>query len=91
MLESLKKLEFKESPFSSDDFLLFRSVGNINKYNRKETIILPETPYRYIYMLCKGMVKIYRLSKRGKEKIIRILKPYDIFGEHTMLGGNLSA
>ncbi len=90
-MEALQKLEIKDSLFTPQDFLKFRSIGNINKYRKKETIILPESPYRYIYMICKGMVKVYRLSKRGKEKIIRILKMYDMFGEYAVLGNCMSS
>ena len=71
--------------FNQDDFIKFRSIGNIHKYKRKEIILLPETPYRYIYMLCKGTVKVYRLSRKGKETILRILRPYDLFGERALL------
>jgi CRP-like cAMP-binding protein len=37
-------------------------------------------------MLNKGKVKVYRISRRGKETIIRILQPYDMFGEYAVLG-----
>ena len=71
--------------FTYDDFLQFRSIGNLNKYSKKETILLPESPYRFVYMISKGIVKVYRLSKKGRETIIRILKPYEIFGENAVI------
>lgn len=85
-MQNLSEIEFKPSVFSADDFLKLRSIGNLNKYRKHETIFFPESPYRFIYMLNKGKVKVYRISRRGKETIIRILQPYDMFGEYAVLG-----
>ncbi|MBN2135318.1 MAG: Crp/Fnr family transcriptional regulator [Acidobacteria bacterium] len=90
MLSNYQSFEYVPSVFTLEDFHSLRSIGNINKYKKRETILLPESPYRYIYMLCQGVVKVYRLSKRGKEKIVRLLKPYDIFGEYALLGEGIS-
>jgi len=85
-VQNLTDIEFKPSVFTADDFLKLRSIGNLNKYRKHETIFFPESPYRFIYMLNKGKVKVYRISRRGKETIIRILQPYDTFGEYAVLG-----
>lgn len=85
-MQNLTDIEFKPSVFTADDFLKLRSIGNLNKYRKHETIFFPESPYRFIYMLNKGKVKVYRISRRGKETIIRILQPYDTFGEYAVLG-----
>lgn len=85
-MQNLTDIEFKPSVFTADDFLKLRSIGNLNKYRKHETIFFPESPYRFIYMLNKGKVKVYRISRRGKETIIRILQPYDMFGEYAVLG-----
>jgi len=85
-VQNLTDIEFKPSVFTADDFLKLRSIGNLNKYRKHETIFFPESPYRFIYMLNKGKVKVYRISRRGKETIIRILQPYDMFGEYAVLG-----
>ena len=85
-MQGLSEIEFKPSVFSAHDFIKLRSIGNLNKYRKHETIFFPESPYRFVYMLNRGKVKVYRISKRGKETIIRILQPYDIFGEYAVLG-----
>jgi CRP/FNR family transcriptional regulator len=85
-VQYLTDIEFKPSVFTADDFLKLRSIGNINKYRKHETIFFPESPYRFIYVLNRGKVKVYRISRRGKETIIRILQPYDLFGEYAVLG-----
>jgi CRP-like cAMP-binding protein len=85
-VQYLTDIEFKPSVFTAEDFLKLRSIGNINKYRKHETIFFPESPYRFIYVLNKGRVKVYRISRRGKETIIRILQPYDLFGEYAVLG-----
>lgn len=85
-MQYLTDIEFKPSVFTADDFLKLRSIGNLNKYRKHETIFFPESPYRFIYVLNRGRVKVYRISRRGKETIIRILQPYDLFGEYAVLG-----
>jgi CRP-like cAMP-binding protein len=85
-VQNLSEIEFKPSVFGANDFIKLRSIGNLNKYRKHETIFFPESPYRFIYMLNRGKVKVNRISKRGKETIIRILQPYDMFGEYAILG-----
>lgn len=43
----------------------------------------------YIYLIREGTVKLYRLSGDGRESIVSVLGPGDVFGEF-LLGENLS-
>ncbi|RMD91732.1 MAG: Crp/Fnr family transcriptional regulator [Calditrichaeota bacterium] len=48
---------------------------------KRGVIYFPELQTQNIYFLCKGHVKIVRLSPEGQETILEIIGPGDIFGE----------
>ncbi len=50
-----------------------------------EPIYLPGDPADSIYLLKKGRVRISRLSPEGKQIILSILEPGDIFGEVALI------
>ncbi|MGE3726312.1 MAG: Crp/Fnr family transcriptional regulator [Candidatus Sericytochromatia bacterium] len=50
-----------------------------------EPIYLPGDPADSIYLLKKGRVRISRLSAEGKQIILSILEPGDIFGEVALI------
>lgn len=59
------------------------SMSNVNK---NEIIYFAEDPSNSIFLLKEGNVKLTRVSEDGKEAIISILKPGEIFGELIITG-----
>lgn len=51
----------------------------------KEVVYLSDDPANHIYILKKGKVKISRLSDDGKEVILGILRPGEVFGELSII------
>lgn len=49
-------------------------------YEKNETIHLDGDASHYMWMLLRGKVRIYKEGIGQRQQIIRLLKPYDIFG-----------
>lgn len=56
-------------------------LSTMKSYCKKEIIYLPENACDKIFFLKKGKVKISRYSKDGKEMILFLLSPGELFGE----------
>ena len=52
----------------------------IVRYAKNEVIHLDGDESAYVWMLLKGKVRIYKEGIGQRKQIIRLLKPYDIFG-----------
>ena len=58
---------------------LVRNVELVH-YSKNETIHLEGDESTYMWMLLSGKVRIYKEGIGQRQQIIRLLKPYDIFG-----------
>lgn len=54
--------------------------------SRKEVLYFPAEPCENIYILKEGKVKISRCSCEGKEIILNIIRPGELFGELVITG-----
>jgi len=50
------------------------------RYSKNEIIHHDGDPSEYVWMLLQGKVRIYKEGIGQRQQIIRLLKPYDIFG-----------
>lgn len=57
-------------------------------YEKKQIIYLPEDSSENILFLKKGKIKISKYSEEGKEMILSILGPGQIFGELSIIENN---
>jgi CRP-like cAMP-binding protein len=57
------------------------------EYNKGETIFSEGEDGIGFYVVCQGMVKIYKVSLEGKEHILHIFGPGEIFGEVPVFTG----
>lgn len=53
---------------------------------RKEVLYFPSDSSESVYILKEGKVKIYRQSSDGKEVILNIIRPGELFGELGIAG-----
>lgn len=51
---------------------------------KNEPVFFPADPRKYIFFLKKGLVKISRYSDDGRELILDIIGPGEVFGQLTM-------
>jgi CRP/FNR family transcriptional regulator len=49
-------------------------------------IFLPDEPSNHVYLLKEGAIKIARLDESGRETIVELIAPGEIFGEMSLLG-----
>jgi len=59
---------------------------SMNNIKRNQIIYFADEPSNSIFLLKEGQVKLSRVSEDGREAIIAILKPGEIFGELAITG-----
>ena len=88
-LEKCESNSFKNFPFfnelKKDDIEYLNSIAFNRKYSKKQIIYSPVISTGSIYFCKKGRIKISILSKDGREKIISLVNPGEIFGETFFL------
>ncbi len=57
------------------------------KFRKKETIFSEGEPPEWFYLVLSGKVKITKLSHDGKEIILEVISPTDIFGGVAVIRG----
>ncbi len=60
---------------------------HLRQYERGEILFLEGDPCEGMYLLLSGSAKIYRLSTKGKQLIIRVLHPGETFAEVPAFDG----
>lgn len=63
-------------------------IVKTKEYGADAAIFFQDEPSDSLYMLLKGSVKVTQRSTEGREKILDILGPGEIFGELAMLDGH---
>ena len=56
-------------------------------FGKGQIIFLEGDKGQGFFVVCLGFVKIYKISPEGKEKILRLVKPHDIFGPVPVFSG----
>lgn len=56
-------------------------------FGKGQIIFLEGDKGKGFFVVCLGLVKIYKISPEGKEKILRLVKPHDIFGPVPVFSG----
>lgn len=81
MDKSLFKKVYFFSGLNDDELEKLNNISRIKKYNKGDNIFFDTEPYIGFYFVLKGMVKIYKISKDGKEHILHIISPFNTFAE----------
>lgn len=68
---------------SAEDNQKFVAYFKKNLFNKKQHIEFPGSGQDYIYMVRSGRVKVSYLSPEGKEIIVTILHPGDVYSLHS--------
>ena len=63
------------------------ACANIKKVNAGTTIFLKDDPGTGLFALSEGVVKISVPSKDGREAVLNLVYPGEIFGEIALLDG----
>ena len=75
---------FSEMSPEEMEWLAHRSV--MCTFVKGAVIFLPDEPSDHAYLLKEGAIKIARLDENGRETILELIAPGEIFGEMSLLG-----
>ncbi len=84
--KNLKKIELFKN-LSDEELKELESYLVTTAYKRKENIFFEGSPPEWFYIVSKGKVKITKMSHEGKEIILEIIAPTDIFGGVAVIRG----
>jgi len=76
----LKKV-FIFSELGEDDLENITKFSRLKSLNKGDMIFFDTEPYLGFYLVIEGMVKIYKISKDGREHIMHIVDKYNTFAE----------
>jgi len=79
-ISALKNV-FIFSELSTDELELLRKFSRIKTYNKGDIIFFDTEPYLGFYVVLEGMVKIYKISKDGREHIIHLVDKFNTCAE----------
>ena len=69
------------SELSADDLEVIRKFSRFKTYNKGDMIFFDTEPYLGFYVVIEGMVKIYKISKDGREHIIHLVDKFNTCAE----------
>lgn len=61
-----------------------KEFSSLKRYSKGEIIFFDTEPYTGIYGILEGVVKIFKISKEGREHLIHLEHPGSTFGEVPM-------
>lgn len=78
--ENLKKV-YIFSGLSEDEIDMLSKIVRQKTFNKGDIIFFDTEPYLGFYITVTGLVKIYKISKDGKEHILHLISPFNTFAE----------
>ncbi len=60
---------------------------SVRRYERGETVFYEGSAVLAIYLVCTGLLKLYKTGRRREQLVIRLLGPGDITGYRALLAG----
>jgi CRP/FNR family transcriptional regulator len=72
---------------SKDQLVALSNIAVEKNFIKGKTIFLEGNEGRGFFIVCSGLVKIYKTSTEGKEKILEVIKPYEIFAPVPVFSG----
>jgi CRP-like cAMP-binding protein len=85
-IKDLKKIELFKN-LSDEELKELEPYLVTSTYKKKKEIFSEGEPPEWFFILSKGKVKITKLSHEGKEIILEIISPTDIFGGVAVIRG----
>ncbi|MHB8580397.1 MAG: Crp/Fnr family transcriptional regulator [Ignavibacteriaceae bacterium] len=91
MIEQSSKITLKEVPLFSelsvDDFRQITALSNLIKVKKNDFIFHEGDEFKGLFIVLKGSVKIYKISREGKEYILHFINPPNVFGDVPLFTG----
>ncbi len=67
-----------------DDLEKVKSFVSIKKFNKGDIVFFDSEMFRGPYVVLEGAVKIYKVSKEGREQILHLIHPFNSFADVPM-------
>jgi len=83
-MKNIKKIELFKN-LSEEELKELEPYLVQTAYKKKDDIFNEGDPPEWFYIVSKGKVKVTKLSHEGKEIILEIISPFDIFGGVAVL------
>jgi CRP-like cAMP-binding protein len=83
-MKNIKKIELFKN-LSEEELKELEPYLVQTAYKKKDDIFTEGDPPEWFFIVSKGKVKVTKLSHEGKEIILEIISPYDIFGGVAVL------
>ncbi len=77
---------FKGLP--EEDLKRLAEIALPKRYEKGAVIFSAGEEARGFYLVAEGLVKIYRLSSRGRQQILHVLGPGEVFAEAALFSGS---
>ncbi|MCB0746591.1 MAG: Crp/Fnr family transcriptional regulator [Ignavibacteriae bacterium] len=76
------------SELSIEQLRKLTSISEIKKISSHSIIFMEGDFYKGFYVQLKGSIKIYKTSVDGKEAVVHIIKPFNVFADIPLFEGN---
>lgn len=91
MIDKYPKLTLKDIPLLSElnveDFRQITALSKLIRVQKNDFIFHEGDEFKGLYIVLKGAVKIFKISKEGKEFILHFITPPNIFGDVPLFTG----
>ncbi|MCA9080353.1 MAG: Crp/Fnr family transcriptional regulator [Planctomycetaceae bacterium] len=67
---------------------LLENQARVKTFPRNSTIYLPQDLANHVYLLLEGRVRLVSITPEGKQAILALFEPGDLFGELSLVGEN---
>lgn len=75
------------SELSDSDINALEKVVVSKEFRKNEYIFQEGDKASHLYLAVSGRVKVFKLSLEGKEQILQVVSPYQVFAEAAMFSG----
>lgn len=76
------------SELSTEQLRKFAAISRVKRFQKGSNLFLAGELYKGFFILLKGCVKVYDLTPEGKEAVIHIVTPINIFADVPLFEGS---
>ena len=58
-----------------------KTISILKTFKKKQVLFLEGAEGNFIYLLCFGLIRLYKTDEKGKEIDIKLIQPGEVFGE----------
>lgn len=77
-----------EKPTRIEDILEHLPISIATQCHKGQTIYGPERPSSSLYLVVTGTVGVSQIAEDGRELLLELVRPYELFGESAFLGAS---